>query len=55
MKIFKNLFRNKTKEEKIWEHFHYLGLFVACGKITGKEAKEEHCDFKRSLEDEIKR
>ncbi len=49
IKFIKNLFKEKTKKEKIEEHFNYLGYLCCIGKITGAEAKEDYKYFVECL------
>ena len=49
IKFIKSLFIEKTRKEKIEQHFHYLGYLCCIGKITGAEAKEDYNDFVKFL------
>lgn len=52
MRIFKNLFRKKTKEEKLDAYGNYLCVCMVSGEIDGKEAIDELLYYKKSLEND---
>lgn len=52
MRIFKNLFRKKTKEEKLNSYGNYLCACMCSGEITGKDATGLLLDYKKSLNDD---
>jgi len=54
MGILKNLFRKRTKEEKLNSYGNYLCACMCCGEMTGKDATEFLLDYKNSL-DEIRK
>ena len=52
MRIFKNLFRKKTIDEKVSDYGNYLCACMVSGEIDGKEATDELLYYKKSLEDD---
>lgn len=46
-----NLFKKKTREEKINSYGNYLCACMCCGEITGKEAKDDLLYYKTTLDE----
>lgn len=52
IKYLKNIFRKKTKEEKLNKHADYLCYCMLCGRIDGKEAIDALKYYKEKLYNE---
>ena len=51
IKFIKNIFRKRTKKEKIANYGNYLCACLVCGEIDGKEATDELLYYIKTLDE----